>query len=101
MKYQHILNSCYTRGMNSILADRIRQQRQGTDNNASALVELLAVIAIGLFGMFLAEVGSMVEDPIFYWSGIVASISAAGYITMKFLTAVWDFIDRFKKKSNQ
>ena len=71
---------------------------------STSLVEILAAIAIGVFGMFLAELGGEINNPVIYWSGIVASVSAAGYITMKFLTAVrdfiWGFIDRSKKKDS-
>ena len=72
------------------------QQRKQSES--ASLIELLAAVIIGVFGMFLAELGSQIDNPIIYWSGIVASISAAGWITMKFLTAIWDFIERFKRK---
>ena len=75
------------------------QQNQVT-NNAADLIELLAALAIGVFGMFLAELGEGLNNPIIYWSGIVASVSAAGYITVKFLRELKDYINSFKKKDN-
>ena len=66
-------------------------------NGSASLVELLAALIIGVFGMFLAELGSQINNPIIHWSGIVASVSAAGWITMGFLTAIWDFIEHFKR----
>ena len=73
------------------------QQNQVT-NNAADLIELLAALAIGIFAMFLAELGEGLNNPIIYWSGIVASVSAAGYITIKFLRELKDYINSFKKK---
>ena len=75
------------------------QQNQVT-NNAADLIELLAALAIGIFAMFLAELGQEINNPIIYWSGIVASVSAAGYITVKFLRELKDYINSFKKKDN-
>ena len=75
------------------------QQNQVT-NNAADLIELLAALAIGIFAMLLAELGQEINNPIIYWSGIVASVSAAGYITVKFLRELKDYINSFKKKDN-
>ena len=47
--------------------------------------------------MLLAGLGSQIDNPIIHWPGIVASVSAAGWITMGFLTAIWDFIEHFKR----
>ena len=72
----------------------VQQNKQG---ESASLVELLAALIIGVFGIFLAELGSQTNNPIIHWSGIVASVSAAGWITMGFLTAIWDFIEHFKR----
>ena len=75
------------------------QQNQVT-NNAADLIELLAALAIGVFGMFLAELRQEINNPIIYWSGIVILVSATGYITVKFLRELKDYINSFKKKDN-
>ena len=75
------------------------QQNKVTDN-AAGLVELLAAIAIGIFGIFLAELGEEISNPVIYWSGMVTSVSAAGYITMEFINASLDVRDRLRKKNN-
>ena len=72
-----------------------KYQQNNRVSDATNLIELLAAIVIGVFGMFLAELGNEINSPIIYWSGIVASISAAGYITMKFLTAIMGFINTY------
>ena len=91
--------------MTTPLAGKYQQNR--VTNNAADLIELLAALAIGVFGMFLAELGEGLNNPIIYWSGIVASVSAAGYITVKFLyitvkflRELKDYINSFKKKDN-
>ena len=75
-----------------------KYQKNQVTNNAADLIELLAALAIGIFAMFLAELGQEINNPIIYWSGIVASVSAAGYITVKFLRELKDYINSFKKK---
>ena len=89
--------------METTFAGKYQQNR--VTNNAADLIELLAALAIGVFGMFLAELGEGLNNPIIYWSGIVASVSAAGYITVKFLyitvkflRELKDYINSFKKK---
>ena len=77
-----------------------KYQKNQVTNNAADLIELLAALAIGIFAMFLAELGQEINNPIIYWSGIVASVSAAGYITVKFLRELKDYINSFKKKDN-
>ena len=76
--------------------------QQVVAKEGTSLVELLVALIIGAIGMFLAELGDEINNPIIYWSGIVASVSAAGYITMKFITAIrdfiWDYKDRIKNK---
>ena len=79
--------------MESTLVDKRSQSTRV--NNATSLIELLAAIILCIFGIFLAELGNEINSPIIYWSGIVASISAAGYITMKFLTAIMGFINTY------
>ena len=78
--------------------------QQGMKKEDASLIELLAAIIIGIFGMILSEFGIQTDNPISFILGIVIQFSAAGWITMKFLTAVrdfiWDFIDRAKKKDN-
>ena len=75
------------------------QQSKVTDN-AADLVELLAAIVIGIFGMFLAELGEEISNSVIYWSGMVTSVSAAGYITMEFINASLDVRDCLRKKNN-
>ena len=75
------------------------QQSKVTDN-AADLVELLAAIAIGIFGMFLAKLREKISNPVIYWSGMVTSVSAAGYITMEFINASLDVRDCLRKKNN-
>ncbi len=77
-----------------------KYRRRNTNNDAMSFVELLAAIAIGIFGMFLAELGIETNNPISQWLGFLIQFSAAGWITMKFSIAIWDFIDRFKKRDN-
>ena len=71
--------------------------QQSKQSESASLVELLAALIMGVFGMFLVGLGSQINNPIIYWSGIVASISVAGWTTIKFLTAIWDFIERFTR----
>ena len=75
------------------------QQSKVTDN-AADLVELLAAIVIGIFGMFLAELGEKISNSVIYWSGMVTSVSATGYITMEFINASLDVRDCLRKKNN-
>ena len=84
--------------MTTAFAGKYQQNR--VTNNAADLIELLAALAIGVFGMFLAELGQEINNPIIYWSGIVISVSAAGYVTVKFLRELKDYINSFKKKDN-
>ena len=82
----------------STFEDKHRQRN--INNDAVSFIELLAAIAIGIFGIFLAELGIETNNPISQWLGFLIQFSAAGWITMQFLTSIWDFIDRFKKKDN-
>ena len=76
--------------------------QQEVKKEDASLIELLAAIAIGIFGMILSELGIQTDNPISFILGIIIQFSAAGWITMKFLTSVrdfiWDFIDRSKNK---
>ena len=80
------------------LANNNRQSEMR--NDAASLIEILAAIAIGVFSMFLVELGNELNNPIFYWCGIIGSISAVGYITVKFIHSLLDLIKDFKKKDN-
>ena len=82
----------------STFEDKHRQRN--INNDAVSFIELLAAIVIGIFGIFLAELGIETNNPISQWLGFLIQFSAAGWITMQFLTSIWDFIDRFKKKDN-
>ena len=86
--------------MNTFSTAEDKHRQRNINNDAASFVELLAAIAIGIFGMLLAELGIETNNPISRWLGFLIQFSAAGWITMKFLTAIFDFIDRFKKRDN-
>ena len=76
--------------------------QQEVKKEDASLIELLATITIGIFGMILSESGIQTGNPISFILGIIIQFSAASWITMKFLTFVrdfiWDFVDRSKRK---
>ena len=86
--------------MNTIGTFEDKYRQRNINNDAVSFIELLAAIVIGIFGMLLAELGIETNNPISQWLGFIIQFSAAGWITMKFLSSIFDFIDRFKKKDN-
>ena len=71
----------------------MRNQREAT-----GLIDLLAAIVIAIFGMFLSELGIETDNLLSTVLGYIIQFSAAGYITIKFLNELRDFIKSFRKK---
>ena len=79
---------------------RVGEFRQDMQNQreATGLIDLLAAIVIAIFGIFLSEIGIETDNPLSTVLGYIIQFSAAGYITIKFLNELRDFIKSFRKK---
>ena len=66
--------------------------------NIASFFELLAVIAIGIFGMFLSQIGLETNNLFDLVIGIFIEVAAAGWIITRFINELLDLINRFRKK---
>ena len=65
----------------------------------ASLIELLAAIVIGIFGIFLSELGIETNNIVTSILGFVIQFLAVGWIAAKLINEILDLINRFKKKS--
>ena len=73
-------------------------QKKMTNKNVASPFEFLAVIIVGVFGMFLSELASATGSLIDSILGTIITYGAAGWIVVKLLNEILDLIDRFKNK---
>ena len=74
------------------------EQKKTTNKNIASLFEFLAVIIVGVFGMFLSELASATGSLTDSILSTIITYGAAGWIVVKLLNEILDLIDRFKSK---
>ncbi len=73
-------------------------QKRMINKNIASFSEFLAVLIVGLFGIFLSELASATGSLIDSILGTIITYGAAGWIVVKLLNEILDLIDRFKSK---
>ena len=71
---------------------------QKVPKGSTSLVEILAVLILGGIGMAIALLGLYLDNPILYISGLIIVIATALIAVTKAGNAIYDFMNRFKRK---